>query len=195
MERIVVIPAAVQSVSARGNHLSSGALPAANETLGRLFHVFPELKRIPNGLFDYKEILHPDRKGSFETGDNRFKVKLMRAVGASVMRLLKEGEKVIGVGAGSACYPARLACRKGAPAMVYTRCAILSTRKRLLLVNVESKRTPPVGFDRPRIASRGLKKGLNHFQSQGKHRFTTVLEHFKITRPALSGKTRAAMAS
>ena len=100
---------------------------------------FPELQGIAPEKVALEEIFPPNKKGEYRNKRNKFKVKILMAVSEVLDKILKEGEKVMRVGKGTAYYPAELFFGNGWLTMIYNHYAILATNERILLINVNSR--------------------------------------------------------
>lgn len=109
------------------------------QDLVKIIEAFPDLRDIPTRLFDLVRILEPDSDGNFKTPENTRRIRLMKAVSTSATKLLDRGEKIRQIGSGDAFFQARLSEEDPSPASLHTRCAIMSTDRRLLLFNVDAK--------------------------------------------------------
>lgn len=104
-----------------------------------VFMDFPELQGIAPEKVAFEEIFSPNKKGGYRNRRNKFKFKILMAVSGVLGKILKEGEKVMRVGKGTAYYPAELFFGNGWLTMMYNHYAILATNERILLINVNSR--------------------------------------------------------
>jgi predicted Zn finger-like uncharacterized protein len=104
-----------------------------------LFGDYPELKGLSPDKFDLEEILSPNKKGGYKSRQNKFKVKVLKAVSTILEKILVEGEKVTRIGKGTAYYPIELILGNGWLTMYYNYYAIVCTDQRVLLVNIDHR--------------------------------------------------------
>ena len=142
---------------------------------------YPKLREIPSSRVALREILAPNKKGSYKTRRNTLKVKILMAVSQVLDRALRDGERVFRIGKGTAYYPAELLFGNGWLTMMYNNYAILATDQRILCININSrmKRTTHYIFqilygDIKKI-KRGLLGTLSFVRKSSKRRvFTNV---------------------
>jgi predicted Zn finger-like uncharacterized protein len=109
----------------------------AGVTLDRgVFMDYPELQGISREKVAFEEIFSPGKKGGYRNRKNKFKVRILMAVSEVLDQIIKEGERVMRVGKGTAYYPAELFFGNGWLTMIYNHYAILATDQRILLINV-----------------------------------------------------------
>jgi predicted Zn finger-like uncharacterized protein len=104
-----------------------------------VFMDYPELQGISPEKVAFEEILSPGKRGGYRNRKNKFKVKILMAVSEVLVKIIKEGERVMRVGKGTAYYPAELFLGNGWLTMMYNHYAILATNQRILLINVNSR--------------------------------------------------------
>jgi hypothetical protein len=100
---------------------------------------YPALQGLSPGKVAFDEVFAPNRKGGFKSRRNRAKAKILTAVAEVLEKLLKEGERVMRVGRGTAYYPAEIILGNGWLTMMYNHYAILATNERVLCINVNSR--------------------------------------------------------
>ncbi len=104
-----------------------------------VFRDFPELQGISPEKVAFEEIFSPATRGGYRNRKNKFKVKILMAVSEVLDKIIKEGERVMRIGKGTAYYPAELLFGNGWLTMMYNHYAILATDQRILLINVNSR--------------------------------------------------------
>ncbi len=124
--------------SYRAASLSGDAGPGIPPDHG-VFMDYPELQGIPREKVAFEEIFSPGKKGGYRNRKNKFKVRILMAVSEVLDKIIKEGERVMRVGKGTAYYPAELFFGNGWLTMIYNHYAILATDQRILLINVNSR--------------------------------------------------------
>ena len=100
---------------------------------------FPELQAISPEKVAFEEIFSPGKRGGYRNRKNKFKVKILMAVSEVLDKLIRDGERVLRIGKGTAYYPAELLFGNGWLTMMYNHYAILATDQRILLINVNSR--------------------------------------------------------
>ena len=98
---------------------------------------YPELKGLSPDKFALEEILSPNKKGVYKSRQNKFKVKVLKAVADILEKILRDGETVMRIGKGAAYYPIELVFGNGWLTMYYNYYAIVCTDQRVLLVNID----------------------------------------------------------
>jgi predicted Zn finger-like uncharacterized protein len=104
-----------------------------------LFTDFPELQGISPEKVAFEEIFSPSKRGGYRNRKNRFKIKILMAVSEVLYKIVRDGERVMRIGKGTAYYPAELFFGNGWLTMMYNHYAILATNQRILLINVNSR--------------------------------------------------------
>ncbi len=104
-----------------------------------VFMDFPELQGISPEKVAFEEIFPPGKRGGYRSRKNKFKVKILMAVSEVLDKIIKDGERVMRIGRGTAYYPAELFFGNGWLTMMYNHYAILATNQRILLINVNSR--------------------------------------------------------
>lgn len=107
---------------------------------------FPELTVPAYSKCNLTEILAPNKKGGYKTGRNRFKVKILKAVGHLLNKVLVQDEQVLRVAQGVAYYPAEILFGNGILTMMSNYYAILVTNRRLVFININSRTTKPTNY-------------------------------------------------
>ena len=100
---------------------------------------FPELQGISPEKVAFEEIFSPSKRGGYRNRKNKFKVKILMAVLEVLDKIIRDGERVMRIGKGTAYYPAELLFGNGWLTMMYNHYAILATNQRILLINVNSR--------------------------------------------------------
>jgi len=104
-----------------------------------VFEAYPELRDLDTERFRFEEMLSPDKKGAFRTRQNKLKLKIFRAVHDVLQKALRDDERVLRIGKGTAYYPAEIFFGNGFLTMMYNHYAIICTDKRLLFININSR--------------------------------------------------------
>jgi predicted Zn finger-like uncharacterized protein len=104
-----------------------------------LFVDYPELKGLSPDKFGLEEILFPNKKGGYKSRQNKFKIKVLKAVSDILEKILRDGEKVMRIGKGTAYYPVELLLGNGWLTMYYNYYAIVCTNQRVLLINIDHR--------------------------------------------------------
>ena len=145
---------------------------------------YPELREIFSEKLMLKEILSPDKKGRYKSRKNKLKVKILMALSGVLDKALKDGEKVMRVGKGTAYYPAELFLGNGWLTMMYNHYAILATDRRILCINIDAgvKRTThyifQIACEDIKEVKRGLLGTVAFVRRRSKKRvFTRVSRH------------------
>ena len=147
--RIVLEPGSPQPVKmAGGEHnpsmpLTSSASPAQP---GEVSNIYPHLADLSPRKFALTEILTPNKKGDFKTGQNKFKVKILGVVKDVVEKMLRKDEVVMRIAAGTAYYPVEVFFGNGYLTMLYNRYALIATNQRLLMINTNHRMTKPAHY-------------------------------------------------
>ena len=125
-----------KSPAGRGQDIRTSA---DNAIAQEILRDYPELREISSDKLLLKEILSPDKKGRYKTTKNKLKVKVLMAVSEVLNKALKNGEKVMRVGKGTAYYPAEIFFGNGWLTMMYNHYAIIATDRRVLCINVNAR--------------------------------------------------------
>ncbi len=104
-----------------------------------VFMDFPELQGISPEKVAFEEILLLNKRGGYRNRKNKFKVKILMAVSEVLEKIIKDGERVMRIGKGTAFYPVEVIFGNGWLTMMYNQYAILATNQRILLINVNSR--------------------------------------------------------
>lgn len=151
----------------------------ANEIL----EPYPQLATYDASAYQIDQILQPNKKSSYKTRLNKFKVKLLDLVKPVVDRLLEENEQVIGIAAGLGYYPLEIFLGNGVLTMLYNRYVLVTTDRRLLAVNTNYRLTKPAHYlfqfpfgDIKKVSSGLFGTGLILKRKQGKRRIFTGLK-------------------
>lgn len=107
---------------------------------------FPELTVPSFSKCNLTEILSPNKKGSYKTARNKFKVKILKAVGILLNKVLTQDEQVLRVAQGIAYFPAEIFFGNGYFTMMSNNYAILATNRRLVFINVNYRVTKPTHY-------------------------------------------------
>lgn len=124
---------------------SPATKPAEYVTM-TLLRDYPELKSHSLDKFALEEILAPNKKGGYKNRKNKFKAKILKAVHTILEKMLKDGEKVMRIGKGTAYYPAELIFGNGWLTMYYNYYAIVCTNQRILLINIDHRIRRPTHY-------------------------------------------------
>ena len=135
---------------------------AAPGDLNKIFEVYPEMQALTKDKFDLPAILTPTKKGSYKTGRNKFKIRILKAVQDRAEQILEDGEIVLRVGKGTAYYPLELFLGNGWLTMLYNHYAILATNRRLLFININHRinRSTHYLFQMPYTDIKKAKRGM-----------------------------------
>lgn len=127
-----------------------------------IFADYPDLRNIPPNKVSLGEILSPDKQGHYKSRKNKYKAKILMAVLPVLDKVLRDGEKVVRIGKGTAYYPVELLLGNGWLTSVYNNYAILATNERLLFINVDSrmKHTTHYLFQIPFENIKKVKRGM-----------------------------------
>lgn len=111
-----------------------------------LLRDYPDLKSLSSDKFSLEEIFSANKKGEYRNRKNKFKLKILKAVHTMLEKMLKDGEKVMRIGKGTAYYPAELVFGNGWLTMYYNYYAILCTNQRILLININHRIRRPTHY-------------------------------------------------
>jgi len=181
--RIVVEPQASSAAGPSFGKAARSADPAAAGTSPAA--AFPELENIPADRFDLASIFIADKKGRYNSRKNKFKLKILAAVGDTVDRMLEDGETVRHIAWGTAYYPLEILFGNGWLTTLYNRYALVATDRRLLMVHTDHrlKKTGHYRFQMRygeiRKVGRGLfRTSLALTRKKGKNRVFTALKPY-----------------
>ena len=73
-----------------------------------LFTDFPELQGISPEKVAFEEIFASSKRGGYRNRKNKFKIKILMAVSEVMDKIVRDGERVMRIGKGTAYYPAEL---------------------------------------------------------------------------------------
>jgi predicted Zn finger-like uncharacterized protein len=125
-------------------------LPADGSTStahpGTLLTEYPQLADYSPSKYAFGDILALNKKGNFKSRKNTFKLKILQAVKSELDNVLKDGETVYRVAAGTAYYPAEIFFGNGWLTMLYNRYALIATNMRLLMINTNHRITKPTHY-------------------------------------------------
>lgn len=158
----------------------SGPPVSRGRDLDKILETFPILGDSACNCFDLTGILTPDEMGGYATRENALRVRLIQAISRPAGKILKKQERVLHIGTGAAYFPARLPTNEASQAMLYTRCAILSTDRRLLLFNIDAQESQKADADAVDNSAGLLVNKLVHYRHRGKPRFCKTLERCDI---------------
>lgn len=102
---------------------------------------FPELTVPAYSKCNLTEILTPNKKGGYKTRRNKFKVKILKAVGHMLNKVLVQDEQILRVAQGVAYFPSEIFFGNGILTMMSNYYAILVTNRRLIFININSRTT------------------------------------------------------
>lgn len=147
-----------------------------------VLNVYPQLAGLSPRTFALTEILTPNKKGDFKTGQNTFKVKILGAVKDVVENMLRKDEVVMRIAAGTAYYPVEIFFGNGWLTMLYNRYALVATNQRLLMINTNHRMTKPahyvyqMPYSNIKKVERGLfRKNIVLVPKKGKRKFFTSM--------------------
>ena len=187
--RIPVKPLAA-SAETRRNRAPAQPLTKKNDIALRkkaianeILEPYPQLAAYDACVYQIDRILQPNKKSSYKTRLNKFKVKLLELVKPVVDRLLEENEQVTGIAAGLGYYPLEIFLGNGVLTMLYNRYVLVATDRRLLAVNTNYRLTKPAHYlfqfpygDIKKASSGLFGTGLILNRKQGKRRIFTGLK-------------------
>ncbi len=107
---------------------------------------FPELSVPAYSKCNLSVILVPNKKGGYKTGRNKFKVKILKAIGHILNKVLVQDEQVLRVAQGVAYFPSEIFFGNGILTMMSNYYAILATNRRLVFININSRTTKPTHY-------------------------------------------------
>jgi hypothetical protein len=111
-----------------------------------VLNVYPQLTGLSPRTFALTEILTPNKKGNFKTGQNTFKAKILCTVKDVVENMLRKDEVVMRIAAGTAYFPVEIFFGNGWLTMLYNRYALIATNQRLLMINTNHRMTKPAHY-------------------------------------------------
>ncbi len=97
---------------------------------------YPQYHGLLEERIIFTEVLDANKKGSYTTRQNGFKLKILQAVYGKLSQILLPDEQVYRVGQGFAYYPTELFFGNGFLTLMYNNYAILCTNKRILFCNI-----------------------------------------------------------
>lgn len=109
--------------------------------------LYPDLQSLPPDKFRFADIFKKNRTGRYRNSNNKFKVKLLKAVGRILTEnLLLNNEYVLNIARGSAYYPAEIPYANGLLTLPTNYYAIVCTNFRLLFINVDCRVKKPTRY-------------------------------------------------
>jgi len=163
----------------------SGAVEGQHVQREAILAVYPELRNLPSEKYALGEILAPNRKGNYKSRKNKFKIKVLRSVDYLLGRMLKDGERVVRVGKGTAYYGAEIFLGNGFLTMLYNTYAIVCTNQRVLLININYRMRRPthylfqIGYETVKKVKRGfLSSSLIIYPMKGRRRVFTYVKRY-----------------
>ncbi len=111
-----------------------------------LLDEYPELQELRSDKLNFEEIFTPNKKGSYKTRRNKFKLKILKAIDETLDEMLQSDEEVLRIGKATAYYPAEIFLGNGYLTMRYNFYAMASTTHRLLFINVNTKISKPTHY-------------------------------------------------
>jgi DNA-directed RNA polymerase subunit RPC12/RpoP len=172
-------------------------VPVAQHHGKDVLNVFPEMSDFDGSHYDLDELLKPNHKGRYNTGFNKYKVKILATVKPTLDRLLGADELVMHVAGGTAYYPIEIFMGNGILTMLYNRYALVATNRRLVMINTNTRMTRTshllfqMTYDEIKKVSRGLfrtslvltpKNGNRRTFTSMKRAFTKELHDFIKSR-------------
>lgn len=152
-----------------------------------LFVDYPELKVLSSDKFSLEDILSPNKKGGYKSRQNKFKLKVLKAVADILGKILSDGEKVKCIGKGTAYYPVELLLGNGWLTMYYNYYAIVCTNQRILLVNIDHRIRRPthylfqIRYEEIKNVKRGLlSSSLVLYRTKGKRRIFVYVKGYIV---------------
>ena len=126
--------------------ISSESRPTDTGANKVIFDQYPDLQALPVSHFDFNQILTQNKDGSVKSRKNRFKVKILNAVGDIIPNILIEDELVVRIAKGTAHYPLEIFLGNGLLTMIYNHYAIVCTTKRILFINIDRRIMKPTHY-------------------------------------------------
>ena len=150
-----------------------------------LISAFPELQNLGSDNLDLEEIFTQSKKGTYKNRQNKFKLKILKAVHGTLDRMLRGDEKVMHIGKATAYHPAEIFFGNGYLTMLYNQYAVIGTSQRLLFININSKVSRPTHYYF-QMAYEGVKKVATGFfgtslvfhRHKGKRRVFTGVKRY-----------------
>jgi hypothetical protein len=121
--------------------LSAHPAVSSQRAIYAILEAYPDLRNLDLAKFDLEAIFIPTKKGTYKTGKNKFKARILKSVLEKANKILTADEKIFRIAKGTAYYPAELLIGNGYLTMLYNQYAILCTNKRLLFINIDSRVT------------------------------------------------------
>ena len=163
--RIVLDPGSLQSDKMTDGASRPTMPPASQASISQpveILNAYPQLGDLSPQKFALADMLTPNKKGNFKTGQNTFKTKILDAVKDVVEKMLRKDEVVMHIAAGTAYYPVEIFLGNGWLTMLYNRYAIIATNQRLLMVNTNHRMTKPAHYvhQMPYTSIKKVERGL-----------------------------------
>ena len=128
------------------NAASNGKTNTEKEAAAAVTVVYPELKELSSGQYEFGEVFSKTRKDSYRNKRNKYRVKLLMAVRERLEKMLGENETVHRIGKGTAYYPSEIFLGNGWLTMMYNHYVIVGTNVRLLFININSRINHPTHY-------------------------------------------------
>lgn len=143
-----------RSLPTQGRDLSPSVMTLMSE--------YPELQDLTSDKLDLREIFTSNKNGTYKTRQNKFKLKILKAVHGTLDRMLNNDEKVMRIGKATAYYPVEIVFGNGYLTTMYNHYAVAGTNQRLLFINVNAKISKPTHyyFQIPYESIKKVGKGL-----------------------------------
>jgi predicted Zn finger-like uncharacterized protein len=127
-----------------------------------LISEYPELQDLDSEKLDLEEIFASGKNGTHKTRNNKFKLRILRAVHETLDKMLLSDEVVMRIGKATAVYPIEMIFGNGYLTMMYNHYAVVGTNQRLLFINVNPKISRPTHYysQIPYGSIKKIKKGL-----------------------------------
>lgn len=143
-EKNTLLPPPVETVPTDNPDNADDGIAAAD---AEIFAAYPELHKLSPEKFVYREILTRTEQKGYQTGDNRLKLKIAKAVHELLRaKILREDEQVMRLARGIAYYPFEIPYANGLLTMLSNYYAIVCTNRRLLLVNIDCRTSHPTRY-------------------------------------------------
>ncbi|MDF1593410.1 MAG: zinc-ribbon domain-containing protein [Desulfobacterales bacterium] len=104
-----------------------------------IFTDYPELQTLSPEKFVLNEIFIQNKKGGYKSRNNKFKLKIIKAVSGILPRMLQDNESVVRIAKGTANYPVEVFLGNGFLTMMYNHYAVICTTARILFINIDHR--------------------------------------------------------
>jgi DNA-directed RNA polymerase subunit RPC12/RpoP len=141
---------------------AGGTAVSGNSHPRELLADYPELVDFAPSAYKFRDIFSRNKKDSFKSRRNRFKIKILQSVKSVLDHVLKDGECVRHIAFGTAYYPMEIFLGNGWLTMLYNRYALVATDHRLIMINTNHRMTKPTHylFQLPYEEIKKVRRGL-----------------------------------